>query len=95
MLFFGYGAGLESSRGMSIGVFVYSALWTSVWVWLFAGASMFARGRGRITALRTLVFRWVKVEETPYRAIGVIATIIAVLGYAVISLLRYLVSVVG
>jgi len=95
MQFFGYGVGLESERGISIGVFVYSALWTSVWVWLFALVSVLARAGGTITVLRSLVFRWVKVEETPYRAIGVIATVIALLGYGMVSLLRYLVSLVG
>lgn len=94
-LFFNYGMGFESVRGISIGVFLYSALWTSVWVWLFALVSVLARSRGTVTLLRNLVFRWVKVEETPYRAIGVVATVIVLFGYGLIYLVLFLVSLSG
>ncbi len=94
LLFLSHGVKLEGYQGISIGVFIYSTFWTSLWVWLFALSAIVARSPGLLGGARKWLLHWVDIEATPYRAIGVVATGMALLLYALCAVSVTLLSLI-
>lgn len=63
------------------GLFFYSTFFTSAWLWLFALSQLFFRAASQLdSALRLLKYA-LPIETRPFRSMGIVAGLIAMLGY--------------
>lgn len=81
--FFSFGISFEARQGVSMGVFIYSTLWTSVWLWLFILATTVMRFIQPAHRIGALAFHLINFETAPYRGIGAVAAVIACIIYLV------------
>ena len=74
--------------GIPWGIFFYSTFFTSVWVWLYAGAG----GLLRLAASLGITFRrmrwFLDIENKPLRSLGMVSIVLITLGYLVMPLVR-------
>ena len=68
--------------------FIYSTLFTSVWLWLYGLARLAVRVAGR--ANRSISFcQWMFDLDKPLRVLGFVSMIIVTLVYLAIPVVRY------
>ena len=74
--------GVPAEQRSGLGVFFYSTFFTSVWLWLFALSQLLIRFLSKVEPLRKFFFGYLlPVEERPFRSIGIVAAVIAMVGY--------------
>ncbi len=67
------------------GIFLYTTLFTSVWVWLYVGGGMILKFIQKIVPVR----RWFDLENAPLRSIGFVCNI----GVAAVIATAFLIQV--
>lgn len=82
---------LNSFEVAPVGVFFYSAFFTSVWVWMFIGSLFIARiagWRGFRIVVRRL--KWVlDFEQKPVKSLGAVTVILAICVHAIVSFVGF------
>lgn len=68
------------------GVFFISSLLTSVWLWLYIVAYGVAYLAVRVDRLKPLVLGYFNIQEKPLTVLSVLASIIIIFSYLLISL---------
>ena len=63
------------------GIFFYSTFFTSVWLWLFGLSHLAITLASRTGPLLRVVRYVLPIDEKPFRSLGIIAGLIAMLGY--------------
>lgn len=76
----------------SIGVYFYSALFTSIWSWLYFGATFIIRLAGRLAFVLRFMRRYMRLDDRPIECIGAVAAFIAGVVIVLVSLVS---AVVG
>ena len=64
-----------------IGIFFYSTFFTSIWLWLFGLSQLVVTVASRAEPLLRVVKYVFPIDEKPFRSLGIIAGLIAMLGY--------------
>jgi hypothetical protein len=59
----------------------YPAFFTSIWLWLYAGAGFLLKGARRFDVLVGLMNRRMDIEKKPLQSIGLVAGAIVALVY--------------
>ncbi|MCZ6643403.1 MAG: hypothetical protein O7F71_17665 [Gammaproteobacteria bacterium] len=75
-----HGSGNVSDLNL-LGVFFYSTFFTSVWLWLFGLSHLLVTLASRTGPLLRAVKYILPIDEKPFRSLGIIAGLIAMLSY--------------
>ena len=67
---------VESTYGIPLGIFFYSAFATSVWLWLHAAAVLLSRFLLRMNSGVGFLLRATDVEKQPFRSMGFVSVIL-------------------
>lgn len=73
---------------ITLGIFIYSTYFTSVWIWLYVISGILVRGTASFGSL----FKWLKkvldMENQPFRSIGFVSMFLVSLGFLVALFFR-------
>ncbi len=71
----------KDTGGNMVGVFVYSTFFTSIWIWLFGISNILLSMASRSQHILKIVKYMLPIEEKPFRSIGIIAGLFAMVSY--------------
>lgn len=75
------------------GVFFFTSLLTSIWLWGYIAAYSLAYVCVRIDRLHPVLWRWVRIDEQPLLVLSVLFGLIGAFFYLLVSILEYIVRV--
>lgn len=89
LIYRGIYLGQDVSGHLSLGVFFYSTLFTSVWVWLFVISWLFVIYSAHFQRVLAMLQFVLPIKTRPIRAIGEVAAVFTALGFVILAIIGF------
>ena len=80
---------INNSAQFFMTTMIYSTFFTSAWVWIYSIAVVLVKLASRVSPIIDWLKRWLDIDEHPFKALGMVAAIVACLGYWIVAIIFF------